>query len=171
LDRGGYVTNRTKIGIQVYNIAESYGVTHVMVSDILQCYLGYCRELLLAGYRVDFYGLVSLIPTPLVSDRETTMAYECSKVAEVLGLPSATVIAIISAYIEDCIFSVKSGVIAEIRGLVTMRPLLENGVVTRVRASISTYFKGQIESKDDLDLVRVRAHTYKSLRSELKAGE
>lgn len=162
-------SNRTRIGIQVYNIAESYGVPRTMVSDILQCYIGYCRDLVLSGSRVDFYGLVSIVPTPVISSRETTMAYECSRVAEVLSLPSATVIAIVAAYIDDCIQSVKQGKTAEIRGVVTMHPLSdETGEIKRVRANISTYFKDKLEHGSIV--TRVRAHTYKSLRVQMKVG-
>lgn len=161
--------NRIRLGKQVIRIADQYGISRASVYSIIECYLRYCKDLLVQGNRVDFYGLVSIVPDYEVSKMATTLAYECEKVAKVLCLPSHTAYVILNAYIEDAIDAVKSGTIVEIRGIVTIKPILDmNGIVVTVHSSISQMLKGLLDENSFVTSFRV--HTYKHLRKSIKGG-
>ena len=159
--------NRTRIGTQVYEIANQYGVPQTMVYEIISCYLRYCKDLLIYGNQIDFYGLVSIVPNVRVSKYATTLAYECEKVASALSLPSYTVYVVVDTYIQDAIEKVKSGIIVEIRGIVTIKPLFDlDGNIISVRSSVSQTLKLCLDSNTPVTGFRV--HTCKYLRDQIK---
>lgn len=160
------MTNRTRIGIQVWNIANQYNITQTTVHEIIDSYLSYCKEQLLSGFRVDFFGLVSIVPDVELSRYDYTLAYECEKVANMLKLPQYTVFVVIDAYITDAINSVKSGMVAELRGLVSVKPLIVGDEIAKVHSSISQSLKLLLPYKDS-PVTSFRVHTYKCLRDSL----
>lgn len=158
--------DRTRIGIQVWIIADKYNISQTTVHTIINSYLAYCKELLVNGERVDFYGLVSIVPDTLSTNYSTTLAYNCSIIADRLGLPSYTVYRIMQAYIEDAIENIQNGVTVEMRGLVVCRPIYENRRVTKVHSNISQSLKNILASKST-NVKSLRVHTYKVLRDTL----
>ena len=158
--------DRTRIGIQVWIIADKYNISQTTVHTIINSYLSYCKELLVNGERVDFYGLVSIVPDILSTNYSTTLAYNCSIIADRLGLPSYTVYRIMQAYIEDAIENIQNGVTVEMRGLVVCRPIYENRRVTKVHSNISQSLKNILAS-ENTNVKSLRVHTYKVLRDTL----
>ena len=158
--------DRTRIGIQVWIIADKYNISQTTVHTIINSYLAYCKELLVNGERVDFYGLVSIVPDTLSTNYSTTLAYNCSIIADRLGLPSYTVYRIMQAYIEDAIKNIQNGVTVEMRGLVVCRPIYENRRVTKVHSNISQSLKNILAS-ESTNVKSLRVHTYKVLRDTL----
>ena len=158
--------DRTRIGIQVWIIANKYNISQTTVHTIINSYLAYCKELLINGERVDFYGLVSIVPDTLSTNYSTTLAYNCSIIADRLGLPSYTVYRIMQAYIEDAIENIQNGVTVEMRGLVVCRPIYENRRVTKVHSNISQSLKNILAS-ENTNVKSLRVHTYKVLRDTL----
>lgn len=158
--------DRTRIGIQVWVIADKYNIPQATVHTIINSYLSYCKELLIKGERVDFYGLVSIVPDKLSTNYSTTLAYNCSIIADRLGLPNYTVYRIMQAYIEDAVENIQNGVTVEMRGLVVCRPIFENRKVTKVHSNISQSLKTILDSVDT-DVKSFRVHTYKVLRDTL----
>lgn len=158
--------DRTRIGIQVWIIADKYNISQTTVHTIINSYLAYCKELLVNGERVDFYGLVSIVPDTLSTNYSTTLAYNCSIIADRLGLPSYTVYRIMQAYIEDAIENIQNGVTVEMRGLVVCRPIYENRRVTKVHSNISQSLKNILAS-ESTNVKSLRVHTYKVLRDTL----
>lgn len=158
--------DRTRIGIQVWIIADKYNISQTTVHTIINSYLAYCKELLVNGERVDFYGLVSIVPDNLSTNYSTTLAYNCSIIADRLGLPSYTVYRIMQAYIEDAIENIQNGVTVEMRGLVVCRPIYENRKVTKVHSNISQSLKNILVS-ENTNVKSLRVHTYKVLRDTL----
>lgn len=158
--------DRTRIGIQVWIIADKYNISQTTVHTIINSYLAYCKELLINGERVDFYGLVSIVPDTLLTNYSTTLAYNCSIIADRLGLPSYTVYRIMQAYIEDAIENIQNGVTVEMRGLVVCRPIYENRRVTKVHSNISQSLKNILAS-ESTNVKSLRVHTYKVLRDTL----
>lgn len=161
---------RTSISTQVYTLAEKHGVTKIMVQNILHCYLEYCKDLILQGWRVDFPGVVSLVPDVIVSDFCTTLAFECEKVADALVLPPHSVYSIIKAYIDDIKDSVLGGTIYEIRGIVVIRPILnlDNEIIT-VHSNISQSLRHRLEGMDT-PVTSIRVHTSRAFRDLCKGG-
>lgn len=158
--------DRTRIGIQVWIIADKYNISQTTVHTIINSYLAYCKKLLINGERVDFYGLVSIVPDTLSTNYSTTLAYNCSIIADRLGLPSYTVYRIMQAYIEDAIENIQNGVTVEMRGLVVCRPIYENRRVTKVHSNISQSLKNILAS-ESTNVKSLRVHTYKVLRDTL----
>ena len=158
--------DRTRIGCQVWHIAKQYNITMTSVHDIINSYIAYCKGLVAKGERVELFGLVSIVPDVITSDYTTTLAFECEKVADLLALPQHTVYVVIKAYIEDAINSVLSGKVAEIRGLVVVKPIRENGEITKIHSNVSQSLKNVFLETDSV-VTSVRVHTYKSLRDRL----
>lgn len=158
--------DRTRIGIQVWIIADKYNISQTTVHTIINSYLAYCKELLINGERVDFYGLISIVPDTFSTNYSTTLAYNCSIIADRLGLPSYTVYRIMQAYIEDAIENIQNGVTVEMRGLVVCKPIYENRRVTKVHSNISQSLKNILAS-ESTNVKSLRVHTYKVLRDIL----
>lgn len=158
--------DRTRIGIQVWVIADKYNIPQTTVHTIINSYLSYCKDLLVQGERVDFFGLVSIVPNVINNNFSTTLAYNCEKIADMLALPQHTVYRIMEAYIEDAIESIQKGVTIEIRGIVVCKPIYENGKVSRIHSNISQSLKNILVS-NDTNVTSLRVHTYKSLKDKL----
>lgn len=122
------------------------------------------------GWRVDFPGVVSLVPDVIVSDFCTTLAFECEKVADALVLPPHSVYSIIKAYIDDIKDSVLGGTIYEIRGIVVIRPILnlDNEIIT-VHSNISQSLRHRLEDMDT-PVTSIRVHTSRAFRDLCKGG-
>lgn len=158
--------DRTRLGIQVWVIADKYNIPRVTVHSIISSYIAYCRDLLVKGERVDFFGLVSIVPDYIASRFSRTLAYNCSQVANSLSLPSHTVFRIMEAYIEDAIENVLNGVTVEIRGIVVCKPIYVDGRVSKIHSSISQSLRS-ILVNTSTNVTSMRVHTYKSLRDKL----
>lgn len=158
--------DRTRIGIQVWVIADKYNIPQTTVHTIINSYLSYCKDLLVQGERVDFFGLVSVVPNVINNNFSTTLAYNCEKIADMLALPQHTVYRIMEAYIEDAIESIQKGATIEIRGIVVCKPIYENGKVSRIHSNISQSLKNILVS-NDTNVTSLRVHTYKSLKDKL----
>lgn len=157
--------DRTRVAIQVWVVADKYNIQQNTVHSIISSYLSYCKELLAAGERVDFFGLVSIVPDYLAGGYTPTLAHNCGVVGQRIGVPSHTVYRVMEAYITDAIAALKKGTTVEIRGLVTCVPLFEGGVVTKVHSKVSQTLKNIFVGTK---VTSVRVHTYKCLRDELR---
>lgn len=164
------MNDRTRLGIQVWVLADKYKIPQTTVHDIINSYLAYCKDLLLHGERVDFFGLVSIIPNYQVSNFAPTLAYNCEKVANKLGLPQHTVFRVMNAYIEDAIESIQNGTTVEIRGLVVCTPIWEGDKLAIIHSNISQSLKN-ILVKNNTKVTSLRVHTYKSLRDKISSVE
>lgn len=160
--------DRTRIGIQVWIIADKYNIPQITVHTIINSYLQYCKDLLVKGERVDFFGLVSVVPNVSNNSFSTTLAYNCEKVADLLALPQHTVYRIMQAYIDDAIESILNGVTVEIRSIVVCKPIYENGKVSKIHSNISQSLKNiLVDSETNVSSLRV--HTYKSLKDKISS--
>lgn len=158
---------KQSIAARVYNIAEQQGIYQTTVHTIISSYIDYCKVLLLSGHKVDFFGIATIVPDVIVDDYNTTLSYDCSRLAEQLHLPYNTVFIIIREYLYSIMEDIFLGRNAEIRGIVTMKPIKEDGVICKVHASMSVSLKNLIDSSDCV-ISSARVHTYKLLRSNLK---
>lgn len=161
--------DRTRIGIQVWIVADKYNIPRTTVHTIISSYLDYCKDMLVNGERVDFLGLVSIVPNVLTSRYASTLALNSEVVARRIGMPSHTVFRVMEAYIDDAIESIQKGTTVEIRGLVVCKPIYENGVVSKIHSNISQSLKTILLSAHT-PVTSVRVHTYKCLRDLVKAG-
>lgn len=158
--------DRTRIGIQVWIIADKYNIPQTTVHSIINNYLSYCKDLLVKGEKVDFFGLVSVVPNYISNSFSTTLAYNCKKVADMLAIPSHTVYRIMEAYINDAIENIQKGVTIEIRGIVVCKPIYEDGKVRKIHSNISQSLKN-ILVDTETNVTSLRVHTYKSLKDKL----
>lgn len=164
--------DRTRLGISVYELAEQFNISQTSVKKIITSYLGYCKEQILEGNRVDFFGLVSLVPEldEPITQFSSTLAYNCREVAHRLGLSEYAVYSIMKAYIDLAIDHIKAGTTVELRGLVVVTPLKEDGKLTKVHSSISQTIRGILDSQET-KVKRVRVHTSKDLRVAIQEGD
>ena len=158
---------KTSIAIKVYIIAEQYDIPRTVVKSIISSYIDYCKDLILHGERVDFIGLVSVVPDVQFETYNSTLAYECMKLSDRLGIPYNTVFIIIREYINGLIDELLEVKTVEIRGIVTMKPYYENGIIGGIHASISTSIKKAL-AKIDSPVSSVRVHTHKLLKYNLQ---
>ena len=164
--------DRTRINISVYEIAEEFHISRASVKSIIKSYFKYCKEQVLLGYRIDFFGLVSIVPeSDEVMERfSTTLAYNCREVAQRTGVSEYVVYSIMKAYTDSAIESIKAGTIVELRGLVVITPICDsNGKIIKVRSSISQTIRGTL-SDGNTSVKRIRVHTSRDLKTAIQEG-
>lgn len=159
-----FVLRRTRISIQVSLIAKEYNIPQTMVHEIINSYIAYCKEMLTNGNRVDFLGLVSIVPNYRASHYNTTLAYNCTVLAERLSLPYHSVYRIMEAYIADAINALYEGKTVEIRSLVTCSPIYSEGKLAGIHSHVSQSLKNCLTGSK---VTSIRVHTCKDLREEV----
>lgn len=155
------------LATRVYKVANQYNIEQTKVHNIITSYISYCKDQLLKGYRIDFLGLASVIPNTNLSKYNMTLAYECSMLADDLGLPTHTVYVVVNEYIESLIADVLAGNNVEVRSIFSMHPIRVDGVVSKVHASISPLLKLRLAEYDS-QVTEVRVHTSKTLKDRLE---
>lgn len=156
------------ISERVLMLSERFNITQNVVHKVINAYLTYCREALLQGKQLKYFGLVTLVPDKVTDTFITTLAYDCSLIAEEIKLPQYTVYTIVNEYLQSLREDVLMGRDAEIRGLVVLKPIYnEYDIVIGVHANTSTMLKQYIEESDS-EITSVRAHTHKFLKNDIK---
>lgn len=159
--------HKRSFGTRVWIIADRYNIEQTQVHKIISSYISICRELLLSGNEVTFFNLVTMIPNPICSDYKTTLAYQCKLLANSIGIGYHTVHSIIKEYLSFLREDLLDGNSIDIRGIVSLHPLLRDGKVVKVHSSISTSIKRDL-SLQNRDVSSVRAHTHKLLKHSIK---
>lgn len=160
--------DRVTTNEHIMRLVNQYNITQTAVGEIIDCYLRYCKDLLVTGNRVEFFGLATVIPDYEVSGYSTTLAYECDKIADVLHLPRHTVYAVVSSYIDNAVASVLSGSIVTLRGILTVKPIMDEfGEITRVHSNISNAMKLRL-NEVDTKVTGFRVHTNKYLKKQIR---
>lgn len=164
--------NRYSISERVQILAEKLDITQNVVHKVITSYLTYCKDELANGKQVEYFGLVTLVPDVIKDTFISTLAYDCSVLANKLKLPQYTVYTIINEYLASMRNDVLSGREAEIRGLVIIRPIFDEKTkaIVRVHANTSTTLKQYIDSKCT-DVKNVRAHTHKFLKNDVSRSK
>ena len=160
---------KTYLFRRVYALTDKYNIQYTTIHSIINMYIEYCKEELFRGRVVNITGLVSIVPDVITDYRRTTLAYEARVLARKLSLPPNTVYAVLQGYIDSLIEEVLSGKTVELRSLVSLHPVIEDGVVARVHSAISVPLKEKLETKDTV-VTSFRAHTLKSLKYIVRSG-
>lgn len=160
---------KRSFGTRVWIISDKYNIEQTQVHKIISSYISFCRELLLSGYEVTFFNLVTMIPDYIVSDFKSTFAYQCKKVSQICGVSYHTVYAIIKEYLSFLKEDLLSGNSIDIRGIVSLHPLCKDNVVVKVHSSISVSIKRDLKERN-AHVSSVRAHTYKLLKHSIKSN-
>lgn len=163
------MTDKRSIGSRIFILADQYNIEQVRVSSIISSYISLCRDLIVDGFEVTFSDLVTVVPDSNNVRYKTTLAYQCKKVAESCGISYHTVFAIIKGYLVFLKEDVMSGVSVDIRGIVSLHPILSDGIVTKVHSSISASIKRDIELRRGYS-TNVRVHTHKVLKRSIKGN-
>lgn len=159
--------DKRSLGVRVYRIAESKGIMQTVTHDIITSYIEYCRNLILEGYQVSFFGLVTLVPNVIVDDSLVTQAYICKKVSQKIGISYHTVYAIIAEYLKEVNDDLLDGKSVDIRRVVSLHPLrdMDDNLKT-VNASISVSIKRDLNIKNGC-VTSVRAHTSRLIKRSI----
>lgn len=118
------MTEKTLYGDQVGRVATSLGVDKVMVKDIIDSYLYLCREDLIRGYAVKFFGLVRIVPTPCKGNSGTT-AYFSKIISSDDSIPYYTVFSVIKMFLKNLQEDAIEGKSVTLLRLVTLHPSKE----------------------------------------------
>lgn len=155
-----------------YNIAHELSLSQAAVRQIIERYLSDCRVDLVSGSVIRFVGLVSLVPTPILSEHVKTSAYYCREVSKETGYPYFTVQRVIKGYFSRVCDGLFNGEPITLKGLCTLVPVVEEGEPVRVYSKVSRTFKR------DLPLINsgvssIRAHSCKLLKysARLRVGK
>lgn len=164
---------KEKVTVQerVEAISKDFHIEKNKTNEIIAVYLDYCKKLLYSGYNVEFLNLVRLEPDIVVGDVNYTLGYQCKQVSKLCGVGYYTVFAIVKSYLEHIKEEVLEGKIAEIRGIVTIKPVVTGGVVTGIHSFSSLSHAKNLEQfrKEYItDVTSVRVHTLKNLKYVLK---
>lgn len=159
--------HKRSFGTRVWIIADKYNIEQTQVHKIISSYISICREVLLSGYEVTFFNLVTMIPNPIYSEYKITLAYQCKLLANSIGIGHHTVYSIIKEYLSFLREDLLDGNSVDIRGIVSLHPLLRDGKVVKVHSSISTSIKRDLVLQNR-DVSSVRAHTHKLLKHSIK---
>lgn len=131
------MAGRTALLTRVHDVANELNIEKTLVDRVVKAYLNFCKNELRCGHRVNFFDIAQVVPDVEYVDYNTTFAYKCSVVAEAYAVPYNTVVTIVRGYLDTVRDDIFSGRPANIYGIMTLTPLRENGVVTRVHSSIS----------------------------------
>lgn len=159
--------HKRSFGTRVWIIADKYNIEQTQVHKIISSYISFCRELLLSGNEVTFFNLVTMTPDYIISDYKTTLAYQCKKVSQSYNISFHTVHSIIKEYLSFLQEDLLDGNSIDLRGIVSLHPLCQDGKVVKVHSSISTSIKRDLASRNG-DVSSVRAHTHKLLKHSIK---
>ena len=113
------------------------------VKKIINGYIDYCKDLLRAGYEVNFLGLCKITPNNLRSAYNTTLAYDCLQVSRRVAIPYNTVFTVIDSYLESLRADLASYDDVNLRGLCTLRIISTSEGCYTVHSKASTKLKEQ----------------------------
>lgn len=151
---------------RVYTIANSLNIEITLADKIIKAYLSYCKEELSSGHRVNLCGIAIIVPDYEVFDYKTTLAYRCSKIADMYCLPNYTVFQVVQGYLETVKEDIYNGKSANVYGLCTIQPLYEGGMVTRIHSSISQSLQDYLSLYGN----HARVYTNKIFKRKIKGA-
>lgn len=148
-------------------VAEKLNIEKKLVGNIVRAYLQSCKDEICNGYTVSFVGLATIVPDIRVNDCRMTLAYRCKNIARSNSFSYYTVLQVVKEYlqtVEDDIFDAKP---ANIYGLLTLRPLSQGGIVTRVHSSLSHSLQDYLIENGNY----ARVYTNKSFKRRVKEAQ
>jgi len=160
------MSDKRSFGARLYEVAENYNLNQSDVNRIVNEYITECRQDLFDGKEVRILGLVILVPNPMYSECGATLALYAKKIATKTGCPFHTVRGVVGEYIDILRNELYEGRNIDIRGLVSMHPLMRNGEIVKVHSILSTSIKGDLPYKSQY-VTSVRAHTCKLLKHNM----
>lgn len=158
--------NRTPVGVRVFNLAERFNITLADTERILKGYVTYIKDAVASGREVDIGGLVVMYPMGVAIEKRYTLAYDLKCLANQLRLPCYTVTAVIQQYIEDLRQDILNGESVEIRGIVSITPLVLDNNIVGFRAKASKSLKGYCQEYD----INARVRTHMALKQYIGRG-
>lgn len=165
-----YAPLKRSIRSQIGTIAGDLNIHYSDSAKIISSYLSICRQDLLSGHIVRFFGLVTLYPNEVVTYQVKTTALYCKEVSRLVGLPYHTVYTVVTGYLDDLklgLFRMES---ATLNRIVTLKPVCSEesaedvysigarssvtlnrdildgkGIITGVRAKVSKFLKEDLK--------------------------
>ena len=155
---------KTTLFSSVYNIAKDLHIEQTVVQRILNAYFDYCKQELCMGYRVSFSDIAIIVPKYEIVTYKATLGYICYSIAKNNGFSFNTVFTVVDTFLARLRDDIIEGKPATIRGIVTLKPYKEDGVITRVHSAISQSLQNIVKANDN----SVRAHTHQSIKRIIK---
>ena len=152
---------------RVYKISESRGIKQATVLRVVSKYLELLREDLIYGKEVTVLGLFTVLPNKILHNTVDTTAMYSKRVGVSVGIPYHTCLEVLKLYLDALRAEVLSGSVVNIRGFLTIKPIMEMSTQVGFHASVSQSIKKDLELLNT-DVTSVRVHTHKLLKSKIK---
>lgn len=151
---------------KIFDLSQQYNIPYALVYRIISSYITNCKALLVSGYIVQIFGMITVVPSEVVSDEVHTLAYQCRQISKEQSYPYITTITLIRGYLDGIRNDLFAGRPSGIKGFIQLKPLLHSdGSVTlygSTAAALKTYLKS-VRGQE----FSARAFTFKFLRSEV----
>ncbi len=152
---------------RVRNISESLNITNKATHSIIIEYISDTRERLLSGEIIAFPGLATIEPNPIYKAQVETLAYTANRIAEKLKLGNVTAYRVLRAYLDSVEEDIQAGRPTGVYTIIKMKPLTEEGQVTKVHSAISTSISNILRD-GDAGVESVRCYTHQLIKQSLK---
>lgn len=143
---------------RVYYLALDNKIPKTAVHTTVTEFVALCNNMLRNHYRVEIPNMITIIPEN-ETEYNATFGYIMSQLADSIGEPVNTVIAIIEQYLDSVKKDLYKGNNTGIRGLV--RFMISR---TSTGYSVQTSMSGVFREKSD---IAVRVHTARQLKSDV----
>lgn len=145
-------------------VAEKLDIHKKTVDLVVYYYIDHCIHEITAGRRVNFLGLASLIPKEEQPSYRETFAYVCQAVSVESRVTAQTVRGILTEYVKSVQTDLESGKTANVYGLLTLKPVVDGGVVTGAHALASASIRYNAYRHDNGVRARVDRMYVRELR-------
>lgn len=164
------IQDKNILPMRVLVIANRYSISKVSVGSIINSYISILRDELLGGREIRVLGLFSIVPNVIVDNRISTTACIAQKVSDDTGISYTTCFHVIKSYLEALKDELSQGISVDVRSIVTLHPIFEEGTLTCIHASVSSSIRRDLAIQNGA-VTSVRVHTSKLLKSVLCTKE
>ena len=158
---------RTSIQIRVITLAEKFNITMADTDRIVKGYIQFIKDSVKQGRQVDICGLALVYPKDIEVSERFTLSYDLKCLAEQLKLPQYTVSMIVKEYISELVDELLSGQSIEIRGILTMKPIMRGDEIISIRSKTSKSIREYCMQSGIYAKVKVHS----MLRNKVERGE
>ena len=154
---------------KIYDLSKQFNIPYALVHRIISSYISNCKDLLASGYIVQIFGMITIVPSEIVSDEVHTLAYQCRGIAKEQGHPYVTTLTIVTEYLNSIRRDLFEGRPSGIKGFIHLKPTLHSDGTVTLYGSTAVALKTYLKSIRGYGF-SARAFTFKLLRNQV-AGQ
>lgn len=150
---------------KVFQLTSELQIPRKTVKRLLSAFIFYKKLEVLSGKEISIKGLVDIAPEPILDDSKSTLGYTAKILARDYDLPYNSVFTILNRFIDIQMEQLKMGNAVDFRGLVKIKPIVENDVIKAVHSSVSVSLTTDVGWEECISSCRV--YTSKLLKQNL----